>query len=41
MLPLNFNWLEFVCLGGGVFKIPRARLVGVLCAWAEAMERMG
>lgn len=36
MLPLNFNWLEFVGLGGGVFKIPRARLAGVLCAGAEA-----
>lgn len=41
MLPLNFNWLEFVGLGGGVFKIPRARLAGVLCEFAEADGHMG
>lgn len=41
MLPLNFNWLEFVGLGDGVFKIPRARLAGVLCGCAVADGYMG
>lgn len=40
MLPLYFNWLEFVGLGGGVFKIPRARLAGVLCEGTEAEWHM-